>query len=909
MNRRTIFTKTGKGLLETTGKTNDLSRDLRNILKEIDGKVSVSKLLDRLDRYTVPKLLEVLGSLEKDGYVREFVAQQDAPAPARAAISQPPSSPPSAPGGDDDLDFSSLVSTPVPAPASPARPNSTTDEISRQAVVTRARVAAARAKSADGAAKPKAEKAKDTGEDPARREADEKLKREAEERVRREVGEFTRRDSEERARKEAEEKVRHAAEERFRREAEEKARRENELKAKRESEERKWKDAEDRVRRDAETKARKEAEEKLRRETEERSRRDEDDRRRREEEDRIRQEREHAERLIHIEAEAKAKVETEMRTRREVEERLRREEEDRPRREAEERARREEEERRRWEEEEERRKREAEELVHRKEVEIRSRKAAEERIRKEEEDRHAHAALERSLREQEEKARREAAVKTREQEERERQEREVRARWEARQAEIAAQEESREMEKQRARDEENKAREEAEKLAKAEADAEARARKDALAKEKAEEYARRKQEAKERGVDVSELSLPAREAWAKRQDRSLARPFTVGAGILLVAAVVLVYVMPIDTAPYEKAGQAWLGEPVKIGSISMSLVPLPQLKFEKVAIGREPPMRIAVIRGSPEIGSFFGDKKVLKSIELEGVTQSRELLAVLISDKGKGESLGIERVTARGLKLGPPELDLPPLDLEATLTLDGALRTVTLTNTERKISVTLQPQGDRAGIEISADTLPLPAGTDLLVGNFSAKGTLTATGLDLRELDGRALDGTFKGSARLRWPDGWTLDGDIAVRQMEAARIAAPLIKTGTLEGKVQFGMRAPTPDKLFASTRLDGHFTVQKGSITNIDMTRVLQGSSTGGGTTLFPELNGSVHADPGRVQVRQIRMVAGLLNATGEVDMDPDKKLSGRLQIELRAQTTQARASISVSGTLKDPQFRRGL
>ena len=33
MDRRTIFTKTAKGMLEATGKTSALSRDFRNILK------------------------------------------------------------------------------------------------------------------------------------------------------------------------------------------------------------------------------------------------------------------------------------------------------------------------------------------------------------------------------------------------------------------------------------------------------------------------------------------------------------------------------------------------------------------------------------------------------------------------------------------------------------------------------------------------------------------------------------------------------------------------------------------------------------------------------------------------------------------------------------------------------------
>ena len=71
---------------------------------------------------------------------------------------------------------------------------------------------------------------------------------------------------------------------------------------------------------------------------------------------------------------------------------------------------------------------------------------------------------------------------------------------------------------------------------------------------------------------------------------------------------------------------------------------------------------------------------------------------------------------------------------------------------------------------------------------------------------------------------------------------------------------------------------------------------------------MSGSVSADPDRVAVRQIRIVAGLMSATGQVEMDPEKNLSGRLLVELRAATVQARTTVTVSGTLQDPQFRHG-
>jgi hypothetical protein len=116
--------------------------------------------------------------------------------------------------------------------------------------------------------------------------------------------------------------------------------------------------------------------------------------------------------------------------------------------------------------------------------------------------------------------------------------------------------------------------------------------------------------------------------------------------------------------------------------------------------------------------------------------------------------------------------------------------------------------------------------------------------------------------------------------------------------------MRATTPERLLAGARLEGNFIIQKGSIANIDMTRLLQGSSSGG-TTSFTDMSGGVLADPNRVSIRQIRLAAGLMNGTGQVDMDSQSRLSGRLQLELRS--AGARATLAVGGTLQNPQYRR--
>ncbi len=89
------------------------------------------------------------------------------------------------------------------------------------------------------------------------------------------------------------------------------------------------------------------------------------------------------------------------------------------------------------------------------------------------------------------------------------------------------------------------------------------------------------------------------------------------------------------------------------------------------------------------------------------------------------------------------------------------------------------------------------------------------------------------------------------------------------------------------------------------MDLTKLLQGADSVGGATLFSEISGSFSADATRLQLRQLRLAAGLLNAAGNLDRDGQGGLSGRVQAELRS---QARASLVISGTLKEPQFRRG-
>jgi hypothetical protein len=408
MDRRTVLTKTAKGLMEVTGKTSLLSRELRSVLTQVDGKATVGDIHQKLDKYTENKLFDTLGKLTKDGFVREFVS-------APTSIS-PPSQLAVVEEEGEDLDFTALASRPTSRAAETAKQSAEADEVARQVATARAKDEAG-AKAKRQAEEKEKEKSKRSAAEKAKREAEEQSKREAEERAKREAKEKARRELDEKAQRDAEEQARRAAAERARQEEAQQARRAIEERERREAEERarKEREAEERIRREleerikvAEQQAQREAEARRRREDEERARREAAERARREAEERARRE---AEERAQREAEERARREAEEREKREAEERAQREAEEREQRAAEEKARREAEELERA--EAAKRAREEEKARAKAEAEAAARARREERAReKAEADERAEARAKEAAKERAEVAARLDAIKS-----------------------------------------------------------------------------------------------------------------------------------------------------------------------------------------------------------------------------------------------------------------------------------------------------------------------------------------------------------------------------------------------------------------------------------------------------------------------------------------------------------------
>ena len=242
-----VFLKTLKGLREVSGSTNDLSGDLRAVLKEIDGKIALGEVMIKLD------LPEAAFQATIKRFISEkYITEAEKPKVGASLVSSG--------GGDEgeDLDFTFMASS-----VSAANEQKEAEEQARKEAEAQAKKAAeeeARKEAEEKARREAEEKARKEAEEKARRQAEEKARGEAEAKAKKEAEEKARREAEEQARKEAEAQAKKAAEEKARKEAEEKAKREAEEKARSEAEAKTKKEAEEKARREAEEQARKEAE-------------------------------------------------------------------------------------------------------------------------------------------------------------------------------------------------------------------------------------------------------------------------------------------------------------------------------------------------------------------------------------------------------------------------------------------------------------------------------------------------------------------------------------------------------------------------------------------------------------------------------------------------------------------------
>jgi len=137
---------------------------------------------------------------------------------------------------------------------------------------------------------------------------------------------------------------------------------------------------------------------------------------------------------------------------------------------------------------------------------------------------------------------------------------------------------------------------------------------------------------------------------------------------------------------------------------------------------------------------------------------------------------------------------------------------------------------------------------------------------------------------------------------------APALISDGKVDGQAKYAMSGESPGLLFERARMQGDFKIERGVLGSFDLTRALQtGGAQTGGRTVFTEMKGQGVYDKGIVQLRDISISAGSMNAGASVDIDAGGGISGRIAADVKTPNQTLRAILNISGKVQDPVIRK--
>jgi len=387
----------------------------------------------------------------------------------------------------------------------------------------------------------------------------------------------------------------------------------------------------------------------------------------------------------------------------------------------------------------------------------------------------------------------------------------------------------------------------------------------------------------------------------------------------VVVAVIAVHVIPMRglATKVEKGMSAWLHDDVSIASTTFRLVPSPHLRVEGFLVGKALDAKATHGRIFLDLGSLFGDKLSISSVELDNVSIGAEAVKRILPlwgrADGKTEAAGsIESIRLNGVKVDvkPP---VEPFTAGIQFNKDGTFRQATLT-AGSAWSLGVKPGEKGVDLDFNARNWTLPIGAPIRIADVRMKGVLAGNEIVVPEFEGVALDGAVNGTLKVKWAQGVRLESDLSIARVSAAQLVGAFTKniaiTGRVEGNFNFVTEGPTVEALFANPRVQGKFKLGEGSISNVDLVAVMQSDSAGSraGVTKFNEVTGEFASVNHGASYRQVNLQGGVLRGNGQVDVGNNSSLSGRVSLEIRSQVAQDRGAFAVSGTVSRPIVRRG-
>lgn len=368
----------------------------------------------------------------------------------------------------------------------------------------------------------------------------------------------------------------------------------------------------------------------------------------------------------------------------------------------------------------------------------------------------------------------------------------------------------------------------------------------------------------------------------------------------------------------EKIASEKLGQPVTIGSAHLQLLPSPRASVSDIVVGAHEELKIAGLVVVPTMASLFSDTKILDISISKPVIKKAALdfVAALKTSSNSASSVNVRHIKVDELQLVWPNMKLPTFNAKATLTSENKLESATVKTADGKLSADVTPKnGDEQLIVVSADKWTLPVGLPLLIDKATVEMHLKGSRLTIPTIDIALYGGKLKGDAVATWPENkakasWRVSGNFGIDNLSVQEPSRMLSKavylSGSLFGKGNFSSTAKDAGSLADSLQANMPFKVNNGVLHGLDLVRVaslLLKQNLSGGETQFDVLSGVLNVSGKQYQLHDLKISSGLLAATGQVKVKPNKALDGTVEVEVKSGMGMAAIPLNVSGTVEHP------
>jgi len=458
---------------------------------------------------------------------------------------------------------------------------------------------------------------------------------------------------------------------------------------------------------------------------------------------------------------------------------------------------------------------------------------------------------------------------------------------------------------------------------KAEEEARRRAEEQALAEEQSKAWAEAEQRAKAQAkIEAEQAAQAAALSQAKAQKPVVARarrkPLPLGkiaAGLVVLAlavALALPYVYPLTEyiGLVEQRLSAQLKQPVHIGAMSAASLP-PKLQLRNVTVGKAQEVKVGSMVLNFDLLSLFSGVKAISNAELEDVTIDGRVLdkeAASLKLLGGDPEYPMRHLKLERVKIVTDEIAVPSLNGIADIDAQGVISRLSLHSDNDKLGIDLQSSQGRWQLGVNLKESSLPFLPEVVFSDLSAKGELTDGEVNFTEVDGHIYKGILLGTAKLSWRKGWQLQGSLEAKTFEVDKMFPKFGVDGEMYGDATFSMSGVKLSQIGDAPRLDGSFTVKKGTF-NVDMietARLMSRDHLVGGRTHFDEMIGLVQLESHMRHFRQVKIVSNALSANGSFDVSPSNQLSGNFSAEIKMRS--GTAPLTLFGTLTEPKLRAG-